>query len=286
MQAFAAENVPWGRGASGLEARAQEEAALDLSAAIVCKDNASTIGRTLGSLRGLAGEIVAVDSGSSDGTLELLAQAGARIVRSAWLGHVKTKQLALESCAGDWVLCIDSDESVEPELASSIRGAISRNDRAGFEINRVTYYKGRPLRHAWQPEWRLRLVKRGAARWGGLDPHDKLGLLSGLGTASRLAGWLRHDSFPTFSEHLRKQHAHATTMARSLHEAGARSSYARLLLSPAGAIFKQLVLKRGVLDGYPGWLAAASTACGALIKHAALIELENQQTAGAEREGT
>ena len=79
---------------------------------------------------------------------------------------------------------------------------------------------------------------------------------------------------PTFTEHMRKQWHHATTMAQSLHSAGVRGSYWKLATSPPGAFIKQLVLKRGFLDGYPGWLAAASTACAALIKHAALIELD------------
>ena len=262
----------------------------NLSVSIVCKDSAATIVRTLDSVRGLvggAGEIVAVDSGSTDGTIGMLEAAGARVVRSAWMGHVKTKQFALEQCTREWVLCIDSDESVEPELAEQIRARLGEPDHPddGFEINRRTYYKDRPLRYVWQPEWRLRLVRRGKARWGGFDPHDQLQLTSG--TADRVPGILRHDSFPTFAEHMRKQWFHATTMARSLHDAGVRGSYLRLLGSPTGAMVKQLVLKRGVLDGYPGWLAAASTAVAAIIKHATLIELDNENRAsvGGETSG-
>jgi glycosyltransferase involved in cell wall biosynthesis len=257
----------------------------NLSVAIVCKDNAATIGRTLDSVRPLVGgagggggpgEIVAVDSGSTDGTLALLESAGARVIRSAWLGHVRTKQLALEACTREWVLCLDSDESLDAELAArvwDVASGVEKSLAEGWMVRRVTHYRGEPLRHVWQPEWRLRLVKRGRARWGGFDPHDKLELLEGR--AARLRpGTLRHDSFPTFAEHMRKQWLHATTMARSLHDAGVRGSYLRLLGSPTGAMLKQLVLKRGVLDGYPGWLAAASTAVAALIKHAALIELD------------
>ncbi len=267
------------------------ESPLDnLSVSIVCKDSAATIGRTLESVRGLVGgvgEIVAVDSGSIDDTIAMLEAAGARIVRSAWMGHVKTKQFAIEQCEREWVLCIDSDESVEPELAGAIRGAIGRGaspSSDGFEINRRTYYKDRPLRYVWQPEWRLRLVRRGKAKWGGFDPHDQLNLTTGA--AARLPGILRHDSFPTFAEHMRKQWFHATTMARSLHDSGVRGSYLRLLGSPTGAMVKQLVLKRGVLDGYPGWLAAASTAVAAMIKHATLIELDHEQGGPRERPET
>lgn len=253
------------------------QAESSISIAIVCKNSAATIGRTLESVRGLAGEIVAIDSGSTDETISMLEAAGARVIRSEWLGHIRTKQKVLEACTGDWVLCLDSDESPEPDLVESIRASVAaaagRSDVHGFELNRRTHYRGRPLRYVWQPEWRLRLVRRGQATWGGHDPHDVLRLKPECGPARRLAGHLRHDSFPTFTEHLRKQWSHATTMAQSLHAAGVRGSRWRLLVSPPGAFLKQLVLKRGFLDGYPGWLAAASTACAALIKHAALIEL-------------
>jgi hypothetical protein len=260
---------------------------LPLSAAIVCRNNIATIGRTLDSLRGLCAEVVAIDSGSTDGTIELLESRDARVIRSEWLGHVRTKQMALEACTQPWVFCIDSDESIEPELAEAIRAAITPNDAApGFLINRRTYYNNRPLMHTWQPEHRLRLVRRGTARWGGLDPHDKLELIDSPArpgllvpgatvNARRLSHVcvLRHDSFPTFVDHFRTQVSHGSTMARSLHAAGARGSLVRLLISPPGAFLKQLVLKRGFLDGVPGWLAASSAALGALVKHAALIEL-------------
>lgn len=258
---------------------------LPLSVAIVCKDNERTIGRTLESVRGLAAEIVAVDSGSTDGTVAILERAGARVIPSEWLGHVKTKQKALEQCTQEWVLCLDSDESVLDDLARSIRSAIGgggAEDEPGagahaagavaYRFNRQTFYRDRPLRHAWQPEFRVRLVKRGTARWGGLDPHDVLEVTAPGGRVETLAGTLRHDSFETFAEHLRTQWSHARTMAESLHRSGKRGSVWSLMLSPPAAFLKQLVVKRAILDGVPGWLAAASSAAGALMKHAVLLE--------------
>ena len=246
---------------------------------IVCRDNERTIGRTLDSVRGLAGEIVAVDSGSRDGTLDLLAAAGARVVHSAWLGHVKTKQLALEACTGEWVLHLDSDESLLPDLRASIERVMASGPVGvdGFAVNRRVYYAGHPLRHAWQPEWRLRLVRRAAAEWKGLDPHDVLALKpaasgGGAGRVRRLDGHLRHDSVETFAEFLRKQVGHAETMARSMQAEGRRGSRLRVVTSPVGALVKQLVLKQAWRDGVPGFLAAGSTAAATLIKHLILLE--------------
>lgn len=254
---------------------------LPLSIAIVCKNNEATIGRTLGSVRDLAGEIVALDSGSTDSTVEILRSFGARVERVEWMGHVRTKQAALEACTKPWILSLDSDESVEPELAVSMERAIGRDsplrpDVAGYRVNRKVWYAGRFLERAWQPEWRLRLVQAGRARWGGLDPHDKLELTPEAsargGRIQSLDGALRHDSFVDMNDHLHNQVRHARTSARSLAAAGRRGSYARLLVSPAGAMFKQLVLRRAILDGPRGWAAAGSTAAATLMKHIELIE--------------
>jgi hypothetical protein len=264
---------------------------LTLSISIICRNSEATIGRTLESVAGLATEIVAVDSGSTDGTIALLEKAGARVIRSPWLGYVKTKQLALDACTGDWVLCLDSDESVEPDLRASIEGAIGKPEgMGGYLVNRKVYYRGRPLNYAWQPEHRLRLVRRGRAVWTGLDPHDRLEIQPLVthrqvgevmeheatvwrGRPPLLAGTLRHDSISTFSEFLAKQAVHARTMAESLKREGRRGSRLALVCSPPGAFLKQMVLKRAFLDGVPGWLAAASTAAATLMKHAALLEM-------------
>lgn len=251
---------------------------LPLSVSIVCKNNESTIGRTLESVAGLASEIVAVDSGSTDGTIGLLGKHGARVIRSPWLGHVKTKQLALEACTQEWVLCLDSDESIDGELRARIQHADTLAGSAldGFSLRRKVFYRDRALNFAWQPEWRVRLVRRGRARWQGLDPHDQLALVDAQAVERRLdVGFIRHDSISTWDEFFAKQAQHAKTMAQSMHREGARPSYFRLMTSPVGAFLKQMVLKQAWRDGWPGWLAAASTASGSLMKHAMLFELAN-----------
>ncbi|MCK6476731.1 MAG: glycosyltransferase family 2 protein [Phycisphaerales bacterium] len=248
---------------------------LPLSIAIVCKNSRSTIEPVLASVRGLASEIVAVDSGSTDGTIELLESAGARVIRTAWKGHIATKQMALELCEQPWVLSIDSDEPVLPDLAESIRAALTRDDPAvaGYRVNRKVWYLGEPLDFAWQPEWRLRLVRRGKARWGGVNPHDKLEVMPGAGRVEDLRGTLRHDSFVDMADYLTKQVAHSRVSAQSLVAEGRRGSYWRLVVSPAGAFFKQLVLRSAWRDGWRGWCAAGATAVATAMKHAILIEL-------------
>ena len=257
---------------------------LPLSIATVCKNNRQTMARVLESVEGLAeagAEIVAIDSGSTDGTLELLAEAGARVIETQWKGHIATKQMALEACTRPWVLHLDSDEPLEPDLAESIRAMIERNDDAvaGARVNRKLWYQGRFLNHVWQPEWRLRLVRRrdvesGKARWGGMDPHDQLLVDPQAGRIVDLPGTLKHESFESFAEHLASQLNLSRIAARSMHRAGRRGSRSRLFISPPGAFIKQIVFKQGWRDGRAGWLAAGSAAAGALMKHMILLELE------------
>lgn len=251
----------------------------DLSVAVVCRDNEATIARVLDSVNGLASQLVVVDSGSKDRTLDIVRACepwcDVALVQTEWCGHVATKQLALEACTRRHALALDSDEPVTPELAASVRDACARGVPAA-RVNRVVEYRGRLLEHCWQPEWRLRLVRTdlvadGRARWGGLDPHDKL-IVEGE-RVEDLPGVLIHESFPSFEFHLGKQLKLQAIAARSLRDAGTRGSVFRLITSPPGAFLKQALIKGSWRDGRAGWLAAGTAAAGALIKHMVLLEL-------------
>lgn len=255
------------------------ERPLPVSVSIVCKDAARTLGEVLDSVSGWASEIVAVDSGSTDATLDLLRARDATVIEHEWLGHVKTKQLALSRCTRPWVLCLDADESVDQTLAASIRGVVEGDDPGvvAARVNRKIWYGGRYLNHAWQPERRLRLVRSGVAAWTGLDPHDKLEVTAagGAGRTIDLPGTLKHDSFVTFADQLAKDSGYARLMAANLHAAGARGSRLRCCTSPIGAFAKQMLVKQAWRDGRAGWLAALATASATLQKHAMLLELEH-----------
>lgn len=264
---------------------------LPLSISIVCCNNEATIARTLDSVKDLAAEIVAVDSGSTDRTIEILERAGARIIHQDWLGHVRQKQFALDHCTQPWALHLDSDESVEPELAASIRAAIENPAADCYELNRKVYWHA-PLHHAWQPEWRIRLVRkvndtdaaRYAARWGGHDPHDALLPIDASEPVGRLKGDLRHDSIDTIASFLAKQAAHARVSAESLAREGKRGSVLRLVFSPVFAWSRQMFIRSAWRDGWRGWVAASCTAAATLMKHAALLEQTRARNADNDKD--
>ncbi|MFW5653134.1 MAG: glycosyltransferase family 2 protein [Planctomycetota bacterium] len=253
---------------------------------MTCMNNATTIRRTLESVRDLAAEIVLVDSGSTDATLRIAAEfPSVRVIHQTWLGHVRQKQVALEACRSTWVFSLDSDESVEPDLAASIRRTFDARrtncsgsvDRAatdavtGYEVNRRLFMAGRWLRHAFQPEWRLRLVRRADAAWGGYDPHDKLELIRGR--SERLDGTLRHDAFTSVAELVRKQVAHGLRAAESYHAMRRTGSTRKAIVSPVAATLKQLVARQGWRDGWPGVAVSIGAGINAAVKHIALLEL-------------
>ncbi|MBS0190959.1 MAG: glycosyltransferase family 2 protein [Phycisphaerales bacterium] len=272
-----------------------------VSISIVCKNNKGTLGRVLDAVAPIvagegpaAGEVVAVDSGSQDGTIELLERHKARVISSPWLGYIKTKQLALDSCSRPWVLCLDSDEPPEPDLVRSIVRAVELNDPhiSGYRVNRKLYFAGRFLDHCWQPERRLRLVRRGFAKWAGIEPHDKLELLPGAGEERDLEGTLRHDSFSSFSQHLARQAVYARVAADALFERGERSTAFTVSTTGILAFLKQMLVKQAWRDGWRGVLGATSSAAGTLMKHIVLYELtmreheEKQRLPSAEQKQT
>lgn len=247
---------------------------LPLSVAIVCKNSERTIERTLASVAGLAAEIICLDSGSTDATLEICRRHGARCEHQDWLGHIRQKQLAMDRCAQPWILSLDGDESLGPNLREAISEALRRDDAeiSGYWLNRKVFYRGAFLNYAWQPEYRLRLVRRGAATWGGVDPHDRLIMNDPAAGTGKLPGVLRHDSFHNMEEYLRKQIELSRAGAEAYRRLGKRTSPLRLVVSPCSAWCRQMIFKSAWRDGWRGFIAASATAAAAVMKHLILLE--------------
>jgi glycosyltransferase involved in cell wall biosynthesis len=269
----------------GSECGTGEASALPLSVAIVTLNEEANLPRLLASVRGLASEIVVVDSGSTDRTEAIAREAGAVFVRAPWEGFVVQKNRALERCTQAWALFMDADEALSPELAASVRGLFSDGrapEEDGFWLNRRTWYLGAWIWHAWYPEWRLRLMRRGAGSWGGMDPHAKLEI---SGATKRLEGDLLHYSFRDLQDHLERTIRYSRTMANSYVKAGKRFRWRYLLLSPWVAFFKHLVLKQGWRDGWRGWLISVIRAIDVFAKYAFLLERERGRFGGANEKG-
>jgi len=247
-----------------------------LSAAIITRDEARNVPRLLEALRGVAGEVVIVDSGSTDGTPELARSLGARVIEADWPGFGRQKQRALEACHGDWILSIDADERPDAELAAAL-AALPRPEETrfcGYEIDRLTRYQGVYLRHVWSPDRIPRVVRRGAGRFTEARVHERL-LIDG--PVGRLPGHLLHDPYRDLGDHVERMIRYVRLGAEELHERGRRARPRDLLARPLAAFIQRWLLKRGFLDGWRGLLASGMIACGTLLKYGFLYELQQRE---------
>ena len=247
---------------------------LPLSVAIITKNEAANMPRLLDSLAPLEpAEIVVVDSGSSDDTVPIAENRGARVIETDWPGHVEQKNRALDACTQPWILSLDADEPISPELAKNLRDLLLGNaaSKDGYEISRLTWYLGDWLRHIWYPEWRLRLVRKGKARWTGYNPHDRLEIDGAVG---RLAGDIHHYSYTDIEDHFRRSIDYARIGAQALAARGKPFRWHKLVLAPVVRFVRLLIFRQGWRDGWRGWIIAWSSMFSGFLKYAFLYEIQ------------
>jgi (heptosyl)LPS beta-1,4-glucosyltransferase len=245
-----------------------------IGAYMITKNEEKNIGAALASVS-WADEIVVLDSGSTDKTVEIAAQAGARVVNEPFHGFVEQKNLAMNLCLSDWVFNLDADEEVTPELRQSIMDVVKKSskDREAsiFNVARKTWYMGRWILHCgWYPEYRERLSKRGVARWEGEMLHEKL---RGEGRIGRLAGDLLHHPYADLGEHLEKMNMYTGLWARVEKNRGRVSHWTDILLRPPVAFMKMYIVRLGFLDYGPGLIVSIMGAWYTFLKYARLLEL-------------
>lgn len=245
-----------------------EASCLPLSAVLIAKNAAAQLPECLASLAFCA-EIVVVDSGSEDATADVARAAGARVIETHWRGFGPQKQFAVEQAAHDWVLCIDADERVTPELEASIRAVFPKPNFSAYRFARRNRFMGRYLRHGeGYPDWSLRLFDRRRARWSDDAVHERVVADAPPGT---LAGDLLHDSAESLERYLEKQNRYSTLAAETALAAGRRGSAARLLLSPLLRFFKFYLLRGGFRDGVPGLVHILCGCYASFAKQAKLL---------------
>ncbi len=257
----------------------ESSAALPISVVIVARNEAANLGRCLASVQGWVAEIVVGLNGTTDASETICRQAGARVHVLPWQGFRDTKNAALELATQPWALCLDADEAVSLPLRAAIQGFMAPPDQAGMagaRFPRRVWFIDRWILHGdWYPDYSLRLIRRGRARWSGdAFVHEKMACDGPVGV---LAGDLLHFSFPTLASHVAKITPFADLFVLQEKEKGRKFSWGAAVFRPAWRFFRAYGLRRGFLDGYPGLYIAWATAFGSFVRYSRLYEEENRQ---------
>jgi glycosyltransferase involved in cell wall biosynthesis len=245
-----------------------------LSAVIITYNEEKNIQACLDSVSDFVDEIIVLDSFSTDATESICrTNPKVRFSQHPFNGHIEQKNRALEKCASEWILCLDADERVTCGLRSSIEAFLELNPNiAGVKFPRLTYHMHRFIRHGgWYPNARYRLVRKGMAKWGGENPHDKL-LLEGKG--GKITGDLLHLTARDLSHQVDTINKFSSIAALMRYNKGKRFHLWRLLLKPVSKFLEIYIVKAGFLDGLQGFIIAISSSYSSFLKEAKLFELD------------
>lgn len=247
-----------------------------ISATVIVLNEERDLPRCLESLK-FCDEIIVIDSGSADRTVEVARQFGAKVIDEPWRGYGAQKNFAMSQAHSTWILNIDADEVITPELRQEILAEVaSTNPAAGYAVARKTFYMGRWIRYGgWYPNYVTRLCRKTLGSWSEPNVHEELVL---NGELRRLKNPMLHYTFSDIADQVRTNMRYARQGALDLKNRGLSPSYAKLLAKPLGKFVETYFFKRGFLDGLPGFIISINAAHSMFLKYAYLLEMNRENS--------
>jgi glycosyltransferase involved in cell wall biosynthesis len=247
-----------------------------LTVTVITRNEAANIAAALDSVA-WADDVVVLDSYSTDDTIAIARRHRARVEVCAWAGYGAQKNHAAELAAHDWILSLDADERVSPELASEIRDVLQHGpEYGGYRIPRVTYYLGRWIRSTdWYPDYQLRLYNRRMGRWRTPQVHESIEL---HGKAGTLRHEIHHYAYRDVAHHLATIDRYTTLAAEQWLTEGRRTSVVAAAVHPPLAFLRNYFLRGGVRDGAQGFLVSALNSYYVFLKLLKLWELQRRSS--------
>lgn len=247
-----------------------------ISAAIITFNEEKNIERCITSLLEVADEIVIVDSGSTDETVDIAIKLGAKVIEHPFEGHIQQKNYAITQTRFDWVLSLDADEALSETLKISILANKDQLSFDAYEFNRLTNYCGKWIKHCgWYPDKKIRLFKKGSGKWGGKNPHDKF-ILNQPKNKKHLKGDLLHYTFYKVEEHRAQIDRFTTIAAQSLFELGKQSNWFKIIGKTIFKFIRNYILKAGFLDGIEGFQICRLSAYATYLRYYKLLNLQRK----------
>ena len=245
----------------------------EISVVIMTFNEELNLERCLESVRGIADEIVVIDSFSTDKTEEISKKHGARFMRHPFEGYCEQRRNSIEQATYDHVLVIDADEALSDELRASILSAKKQWTYDGYSFNRLNSYCGQWIRHSgWYPDSKIRLFDRRKASVKGRNPHDEIVMADKL-PVKHLKGDLLHYTYLSVEDHIRQINRFTEIQARGNYERHKKASCLAIIFSPVYKFIRLYFFRLGFLDGYYGYLICRNSAYSTFLKHAKLKAL-------------
>lgn len=246
---------------------------MPISAVIITFNESANIARCIRALNGLADEVIVVDSFSKDDTAAIAESLGANVIRHPFEGYGEQKIVGIEAARHDWILSLDADEEVSPELKASLLSVKDRQQHDAYSFNFLTNYCGAWIRHCgWYPNPKQRFWNRSKGRMTADKVHEAWVLQPGA-TEGFLKGDILHYSFPTISSHLKKIEQYSEIGARFDVARGKKVSLLKLWFAPKWTFLSIFLLRGGFLDGYYGWVIAKNSAFASFAKYLKIRQL-------------
>lgn len=248
---------------------------MDISVVIITKNEAHIIANTLQSLQAVTSDIVIVDSGSTDDTIEICKKFNATVIETGWSGYGINKNKGIEAAKHDWILSLDADEAIDTELQQSLLQLALNNDEEVFNIRFKNFFCNKWIRFGeWGFDWHIRLFNRKKIHWNHVAVHENLVFPAAV-TITKLKGNILHYTVQNRQEYDAKTDHYARMNAKKYFTAGKRPGVLKQYLSPVFAFMQHYIFRLGFLDGREGLIIAKTTARYTFLKYKYLKEMAN-----------
>jgi len=253
-----------------------------LSIVVITFNEERNLARCLDSVKDIADEIVVVDSNSTDNTVAIAASYNARVIQHPFIGYGEQKNFATQQASNDWILSLDADETITPELKQSILEVKRDPVFSVYQMSRLTNYCGKWIRHCgWYPDKQTRLYNRTKGKWEEPKVHEYWRLDNDKEQGGNLKGDILHYSFTTINEHLRKIEKYSELAARESVENGKAATLFKIFFSPKWHFVNEFILQLGFLDGFYGYTVCRLSVYATFLKYSKIRLYYKQKMSAA-----